>query len=72
MFTIPLQPESITPASVVIPWFKNCQDRENILPKKPFGNAILKSRETTGFEFGKTFVSSAAYKSKPAAPGVAL
>ena len=37
-------------------WFKNSPDRENILPKKPFGIAHFKSRETIACDFGKTFV----------------
>ena len=51
------------PPSTVTLWFKNSAERENILPKKPLGIAHLKSRETIALDFGKTFVSSAAYKS---------
>ena len=71
-WTIPRNPESITPASAVILRFRNNPDLEKILPKNPLGIAILKSSETIAFVFGKISLSLAAYKSYPAASLVAL
>ena len=65
-WTIPRNPESITPASAVILWFKHNPDLEKILPKNPLGITILKSSEMIALFLGKIYLSSVVYKSHPA------
>ena len=62
----------MNPASTVTLWFLTNDERGKTLPKKPCVIAHLKSRQTVWLIFGTIVLVSAANKSYPADPSVAL